>query len=454
MKGKKVKITYPDGAYYIGEVKDGKRHGQGTCVYPFGTYTGSFVEDVIEGYGEFRYKDGTSYKGFYKQCQRDYQGEYRGKDFKYVGQYKDDKMNGKGTLFWNSGDVYEGEFENDTLNGSGKLTYKDGTILIGTFDHNGMPRKGKLTFPDGAYYNGELIGLKMHGRGCLCGRTEYPMDGYFEEGVYSHPVGMTKEQFEILRKKSEASGLSINYYHGILVFPKNYKPVNAFCKECRTLLKAYRSSATKLPALYGILQLKEYATSPFGIEKKQREAIYLLAKYYIAYASCAAEWKSYADLAKEAIRKLKGFNDKSLKRKILYLERALEVLDRIKWNERIDQAETFISSLMVDASVQSLGHEKVTYDYDYGSSSSSSSSDEEDKEEEFEEVKTTYINFRDGKKGVVVDDDSLSSYKGQLVVDEYTKEPTGLRYKDNHLYDEDGHDLGSFSDLGTFYPNH
>ena len=57
------------------------------------------------------------------------------------------------------------------------------------------------------------------------------------------------------------------------------------------------------------------------------------------------------------------------------------------------------------------------------------------------------------KKGIVVDDDSLSSYRGQLVVDEYTKEPTGLRYKDDHLYDDDGHDLGSFSDLGNFYPN-
>ena len=54
---------------------------------------------------------------------------------------------------------------------------------------------------------------------------------------------------------------------------------------------------------------------------------------------------------------------------------------------------------------------------------------------------------------IVVDDDSLSSYRGQLVVDEYTKEPTGLRYKDDHLYDDDGHDLGSFSDLGNFYPN-
>ena len=48
---------------------------------------------------------------------------------------------------------------------------------------------------------------------------------------------------------------------------------------------------------------------------------------------------------------------------------------------------------------------------------------------------------------------SLSSYRGQLVVDENTKEPTGLRYKDDHLYDDDGHDLGSFSDLGNFYPN-
>lgn len=139
--------------------------------------------------------------------------------------------------------------------------------------------------------------------------------------------------------------------------------------------------------------------------------------------------------------------------KIEYLEKALEILHKMEFNDRNDQIQSFVSALMVDSSVQSLGRERVTYDYDsaYSSSSSSSSSDSSEEKEEYKEVKTTYINFRDGSKGVVVDDDSLSSYKGQLVVNEYTKEPTGMRYKDDHLYDEDGNDLGWFDSTGSFY---
>lgn len=74
------------------------------------------------------------------------------------------------------------------------------------------------------------------------------------------------------------------------------------------------------------------------------------------------------------------------------------------------------------------------------------------------QVKITYPDgayyvgeVQDGSRGVAVDDDSLYSYKGQLVVNEYTKEPTGLRYKDDHLYDEDGNDLGWFDSTGSFY---
>ena len=241
---------------------------------------------------------------------------------------------------------------------------------------------------------------------------------------------MSKNDFPNLQQKSEASGLPIHYQRAILVFPKNYKPDHVFRKECKNLLKAHRKEP-KLPALYGILQLQDYSTSVFGIEKKQKEALYCLAKYYICYAACAANREYYIDKAKAEIKKLESYDDKSLKRKIEYLEKALEIIHKMEFNDRNDQIQSFVSALMVDSSVQSLGRERVTYDYDsaYSSSSSSSSSDSSEEKEEYKEVKTTYINFRDGSKGVVVDDDSLSSYKGQLVVNEYTKEPTGMRYK-------------------------
>lgn len=455
MKSKKAKITYPDGAYYIGEVKDGKKHGKGTCVYPFGTYTGDFVDDILEGYGVFKYNDGSSYKGFFKQCKKDYKGEYITKDFRYVGLFKDDMMNGKGTIYWSSGDIYEGGFENNTLHGYGRLTYKNGLVAYGKFNHNALPTDGGLIFKNGMHYKGQLSGNKMHGYGCLEGYAEGQcIWGYFENNEYIHPKEMTRSEFAKLKRKSEVYGLPINYRNYTIAFPENYKPEKVLRKEGRKLHDILFKTQ-RLPPLETILQLDDYSRDISAPEKKKREAIYCLAKYFVAYFACAQYDQTFFDYANARIKQLEAFNDKSLKRKIRYLKNALEIANKIKRNERTDQLKSFVSFLMHDSSsIMLLGQEKFSYDdYDYSYSSSSSSSSDDKDVEEFEEKETIYINFRDGKKGIVVDDDSLSSYRGQLVVDEYTKEPTGLRYKDDHLYDDDGHDLGSFSDLGNFYPN-
>jgi len=53
---------------YIGQWKDGKRHGQGTMTYPDGgKYTGQWKNDKRDGKGKMSYYKGDTYSGEWKE---------------------------------------------------------------------------------------------------------------------------------------------------------------------------------------------------------------------------------------------------------------------------------------------------------------------------------------------------------------------------------------------------
>ena len=105
-----------DKGVYVGEGKDGKRHGQGTVTYSNGKkYVGEFKNGKRNGQGTMTYSDGR----------------------KYVGGVKNGKWDGKGVSTaldgqrWNT--LYEGEWEKGKFHGQGKLVVTkiddDGTLL-------------------------------------------------------------------------------------------------------------------------------------------------------------------------------------------------------------------------------------------------------------------------------------------------------------------------------------
>jgi hypothetical protein len=78
-----------EGDKYLGEWKDGKRHGQGTYTYASGDkYAGEFKDGMMHGQGTYTY-------GL---------GEWEGD--KYVGEFKDDMMHGQGTYTEANGTVH------------------------------------------------------------------------------------------------------------------------------------------------------------------------------------------------------------------------------------------------------------------------------------------------------------------------------------------------------------
>ena len=119
----KKTLTFSNGDQYVGEFKDGKRHGQGTYTYVSGaTYVGEFKNGRKHGKGTMTYAYGDQ----------------------YVGEWKDDKFHGQGTYTKPNGARYVGKWERGAKT-KGSATLSNGYRYVGKFK-NGKP-KGKFKKP-------------------------------------------------------------------------------------------------------------------------------------------------------------------------------------------------------------------------------------------------------------------------------------------------------------------
>ena len=88
------------------------------------------------------------------------------KDFsngKYEGEFKNGKREGKGIMYYNSGNRYEGEFKNGKFEGRGIYYYRDGDRYEGEYKNGKKDGKGIYYYNNGDremgdYANGEEVG--------------------------------------------------------------------------------------------------------------------------------------------------------------------------------------------------------------------------------------------------------------------------------------------------------
>jgi len=163
----KDKYTSLYNAKYVGEYKNGKMNGQGTCTWPNGTkYEGEFKDSLICGQGTKTWFNGDKYEGEWKNNNRNGQGtSILSNGDKYVGEWKDDKMNGQGTYIWSNGDKYVGELKDDNMNGHGTWNWSNGNKYVGEIKDNKINGQGTCTWPNGDKYEGEWKDNNRNGQG-------------------------------------------------------------------------------------------------------------------------------------------------------------------------------------------------------------------------------------------------------------------------------------------------
>ena len=137
-----------------------------TKTYDNGKYVGSFVNDKRQGQGTYYYNSGNRYEGEWKEDKKHGQGVFYWADGdKYVGSFVNDRMQGQGTYYYNSGNRYEGEWKEDKKHGQGVFYWADGDKYVGSFVNDKRHGQGTYYWADGDKYEGEWKEGKKHGQG-------------------------------------------------------------------------------------------------------------------------------------------------------------------------------------------------------------------------------------------------------------------------------------------------
>lgn len=162
---------YPNPFFkYIGEWKDGKKHGKGKLfIGQDSYYEGDFDQGEISGNGERFFANGNHYIGTFDK------GEFNGKGTftdavtgeVYVGDFLDNRRHGDGVLTYSDGTKYVGKFINHKRDGEGEYTDSEGNHYKGEWKANRIEGKGKMEYANGDVYDGYFIDGKRSGKGTM-----------------------------------------------------------------------------------------------------------------------------------------------------------------------------------------------------------------------------------------------------------------------------------------------
>lgn len=121
------RLTWPDLSSFEGQFEYGVRSGFGTLTKKWGSMSGNWVDDCLEGEGEMAINSGTTYKGNFHKSLR----------------------HGQGTLMYPNGTFYEGAHVNGKREGFGRCTFADGSLVTGEWKDDNVNGEGRLQFPNG-----------------------------------------------------------------------------------------------------------------------------------------------------------------------------------------------------------------------------------------------------------------------------------------------------------------
>ncbi|MBS0520120.1 MAG: protein kinase [Proteobacteria bacterium] len=157
------RLTYPNGATYIGQTQLGERAGLGVADLDTGErQSGEWKADRLNGLGTVRFPDGT----------------------RYEGQWRDGQSTGLGVRERPGVERAEGNFVDGRLDGLAVRREMDARSVVqsGEWHTDQLDGVGVESLPGGERYEGEFKGGKRQGYGELFGADGKGVPGRWEAG--------------------------------------------------------------------------------------------------------------------------------------------------------------------------------------------------------------------------------------------------------------------------------
>jgi len=142
-------LDFSDGSYEGKVNRSGQKDGYGIYRWIDGSiYEGEYQDDLRHGKGRFLWANGESYEGDYLKDERTGKGVYNWPDGSfYKGDFLAGKRHGLGTYKSADGTIYEGEWFDDLQHGHGTLTKTDGTTIKGIWRNGTLISKPSIRPP-------------------------------------------------------------------------------------------------------------------------------------------------------------------------------------------------------------------------------------------------------------------------------------------------------------------
>ena len=174
-------------AIYTGEVNRlNERHGVGQLIDPFTTKIGTWRNGKLSGWSREIRKNGQVLEGKFQDNVISGKGIYKDKDTLYIGSFEYGIRQGKGILLTQKFE-YNGEFSRGKISGYGKIVFLDDKSDIaeyeGFFKDNCIEGKGTMKWKNGNLYQGEMKNGKMNGKGRFIPKDGIPNEGIFKDNV-------------------------------------------------------------------------------------------------------------------------------------------------------------------------------------------------------------------------------------------------------------------------------
>lgn len=136
------------------------------------TYNGCWKNNKKDGFGVQIYGNGSKYEGMWENNMRHGSGTLwvtykKNKALRklYTGDWAYDKMEGKGTMYFDNGDKYEGMWKANQRFGKGKLLYNNGDLYVGQWNLDTRCGYGCLFKASGDQFEGMWLNNEREGRG-------------------------------------------------------------------------------------------------------------------------------------------------------------------------------------------------------------------------------------------------------------------------------------------------